>query len=194
MRFYWGLSILLISLMLSQSGQAIVPQKAYTFEFNIRTEQSISWEKEQKILRAIELIREVIATPEFRRRILQHRFLGQASFQYNMGLSNRQIYQKILEGAERLQPYKNNRMDLKLEFYTDLKSNVIGYTLPGTIKVWVNNKYFNTNSDAKVAANLVHEWLHKLGFHHDRFKHSHRKYSVPYAVGKIVRDLAITLP
>ena len=179
-----------LSLGLPFAAEAMVPVKAYTFDFNVRTDKSISWQKEQKVLDALDLIRQVIASPEFKHRVLNHRYQARRRFQYNLGLSNQQIYHKILEGAEKLQPYKNNQMDLKLEFYSDYESNVVGYTLPNTMKVWINNKYFFKNSTAKVAANLIHEWLHKLGFHHDKEKSTNRKYSVPYAVGSIIKDLA----
>ena len=150
--------LLLLSLSLPMAAQAMVPVKAYTFDFDVRTDKSISWKKEQKVLDALDLIRQVIASPEFKQRVLNHRYQGRRRFQYNMGLSNQQIYHKILEGAEKLQPHKNNQMDLKLEFYSDYESNVVGYTLPHTTKVWINNKYFFKNSTAKVAANLVHEF------------------------------------
>lgn len=188
------LSLFLLLFLLSPLARAFLPHHAYTFDFNIRTEQEITWEQEQKILRALDIIRQVIMMPEFRDQILKHRFQGKRGFQYDQGLSNHQIYQRILEGAERLQPFKNNRMDLLLEFYTDYDSNVIGYTLPSTMKVWINNKYFETNSDAQVAANLIHEWLHKLGFHHDRERTVERRSSVPYAVGRIVRELGEEFP
>jgi hypothetical protein len=182
--------LLLLSLSLPFAAEAMVPVKAHTFDFNVRTDKSISWNKEQKVLDALDLIRQVIASPEFRKKVLNHGYQGRKRFQYNMGMTNQQIYYKILEGAEKLTPYKNNQMDLKLEFYSDYESNVVGYTLPQTTKVWINNKYFFKNSTAKVAGNLMHEWLHKLGFHHDREKSTHRKYSVPYGVGTIVKDLA----
>lgn len=182
--------LLLLSFCLPFVAEAIVPVKAYTFDFNVRTDKSLSRQKEQKVLDSLDLIRQVIASPEFKHRILNHRFQDRRRFHYNMGLSNHQIYNKILEGAEKLQPHKNNQMDLKLEFYSDYDSNVVGYTLPNTMKVWINNKYFFKNSTAKVAANLVHEWLHKLGFHHEKEKSTQRNFSVPYAVGTIVKDIA----
>jgi hypothetical protein len=181
---------LILILSFSSIAYSRVPTKAYTFDFDVQTHQKISRNKELKILRSLDLIREILASPEFRASILWHKYKGRAAFQYNNGLSNLQIYHRILEGAERLKPWGNNQMDLRLEFYTDHDTNVIAYTFPDTMKVWINNKFFYQNSDAKVAANLVHEWLHKLGFHHDRERTSDRKFSVPYGVGRIIYELA----
>ncbi len=54
----------------------------------------------------------------------------------------------------------------------------------------MNEKFLNANRPYKVTTNMVHEWCHKLGFKHDVQATPGRKYSVPYAVGYIVRDLA----
>ena len=54
----------------------------------------------------------------------------------------------------------------------------------------MNTKYFDRYTPYQVAGNLTHEWLHKMGFTHDSAATSTRPYSVPYAVGYIVRQLA----
>jgi hypothetical protein len=76
-------------------------------------------------------------------------------------------------------------MDMEVELYYAATSTV-GYTNSGTTRIWVNTKYFNTNSIGGVAANLVHEWLHKLGFRHAVSYSTSRDYSVPYAVGRMI--------
>jgi hypothetical protein len=57
----------------------------------------------------------------------------------------------------------------------------------------MNTKYFYVYTPYQVAGNLTHEWLHKLGFDHDVASTPARPYSVPYAVGYILRDLASDL-
>lgn len=170
-------------------SHSYVPKDAYTFDFNVKTIR-MSRMKERKIDHSIDILREIFSSPEFKRRILSHKFKGRYQFSKNKGLSNAQIYRKILKGVERLHPYDNNAMDVEVELYTDHQSQVVGYTNPRTRRIWMNTKYFNRNSPSQVAANLTHEWLHKLGFDHEKVKCHDRKYSVPYAVGYIVRDLA----
>lgn len=171
------------------SAHAFVPEKAFTFDFNVRTYR-MSRMKEAKMDRALNILKRVFSSSEFKRRILQHRYRGRRSFAQNRGLSNYQIYHKILDGVERLRPFRNNAMDVEIELYTDYQSTVLGYTYPRSKRIWMNSKYFNRHTPGKVAAHLVHEWLHKLGFDHDYKRTHRRKYSVPYAVGYIVRDLA----
>lgn len=183
---------ILFSLMTSQlvfSSTQYLPKEAFTFDFNIRTVSNHYRHKENKIDSAIDVIREVIASPEFRSGILKHKFNGRKAFSHSVGLTNNQIYHKILAGAERLKPLRNNTMDMEISFFTNHESKTIGYTRPDTRRVWINTKYFNRFSKEEVAANLVHEWLHKLGFCHDATKTKSRKYSVPYAVGNMVKKI-----
>ena len=175
-------------LMVFESS-ASVPETARTFDFNIIT-NSLPRLKEEKILNSIIILKKIFSSPEFKDRILNHEYLSEKKFYFNKGLSNGQIYKKILSGMEELYPWKNNTMDVEIEFYTDLESNVIGYTRSDTMKVWMNNKYFNKHTLAELASNLTHEWLHKLGFDHEKERTDDRKYSVPYAIGYIVRELA----
>ena len=176
-------------LFFANNSLAFVPNEAFTFDFNIKT-INVSRSKEYKLDQSVEILREIFASPEFKKRILNHRFKGRRAFAHNRGMSNKQIYKRILAGAEKLFPYQNNAMDVEVEFYTNNESTVIGYTKSLSRRIWMNTKYFNRNSYGEVASNLTHEWLHKLGFDHERERSPHRKYSVPYAVGYIVRDLA----
>ena len=144
--------------------------------------------EEEKINQAVEIIRLVVGTQEFRRRILNHTFEGKKIFVDNRNLTNQEIYQKILDGAERLSPNRNNRIDAEVELYYE-SANVVGYTYPNSKRIWVNRKYFSTFTPAGVAHNLFHEWLHKLGFDHAANWSIARDYSVPYAVGNIVGDI-----
>ena len=156
-----------------------VPKEAFTFDFNVTMLKTERW-RENKIHNAIELLRRVFASPEFKRKILNHDYYGRKMFDRNMGLSNWQIYRRILRGMEKLNPYPNNAMDLEIQFYTDYNSIVLGFTRPNTHTVWINNKYFNKRKPAQIAASLVHEWLHKVGFGHEFQRTENRNFSVPY--------------
>lgn len=148
---------------------------------------------EQKVEQALELIRQVVRTPEFRDRVLNHKYNGAKSFANNDGKTNAQIYQTFIDGEEKLNPGKNHRMDLQLELYTNNSNNVVGYTYPNVLKIWMNTKYFNQYEPCEVARNLFHEWSHKLGYGHDSASTAKRPYSVPYGIGSIMQDLACEL-
>jgi len=168
-----------------------LPNEAYTFDTNIDFLNTTTTQQE-KFDRAIELIKRVVATEEFRTAVINHTYNGKKTYVDNGGFTNSQIYQKMLEGAETLQPLKNNTMDMEVELYYAATSTV-GYTNSGTTRIWVNTKYFNTNSIVGVAANLVHEWLHKLGFRHAVSYSTSRDYSVPYAVGRMISRIGSRL-
>lgn len=144
--------------------------------------------EEEKMKEAIEIIKLVVATDEFRQRVLNHTFNGQKTFVDNGGRTNAQIYQIILEAAEKLQPAKNNTIDAEVELYYEANS-IVGYTYVATRRIWVNTKYFNNYTAAGVAHNLFHEWMHKLGFNHASTWSIQRDYSVPYALGYLIGQL-----
>ena len=171
------------------SPEGNTPLAAQTFDINLDL-KGFKPEHEDKVLEAKELIKQVIASDEFKDKVLNHTYNGKKQFADNKGLTNAEVYKKILEGSEMLTPGKNNSMDLQLEPYSDPKSIVIGYTFKTAKKIWMNTKYLSMYPAAKITTNMMHEWLHKIGFGHDAKSTKKRPYTVPYAVGYIVRDLA----
>lgn len=146
--------------------------------------------QEEKVRKAVDLIKKVIASPEFRKRVLEYQYKGNNRFIDNHGYTNEEIYQKILDGAEMMgNKTKNNTMDVELELYHQ-KTKTIGYTYPNTVRIWMNKKYFSRYTPIKVADNLMHEWMHKLGFTHEVTWSRDRDHSVPYAIGYLVEELA----
>jgi hypothetical protein len=164
-----------------------LPNEAYTFDTNLIL-VNFGRSQEHKVLKAAELIRAVVATSEFRRAVINHTYNGKKTFVDNNGLTNTQIYNRILQGAEKLLPKRNNAMDVELKLYK-ADNQVIGYTYPNTTMIWMNTKFFNVYTAPQVAGNLMHEWLHKLGFGHATKKTPSRPYSVPYAIGYIIERL-----
>ncbi|MFP5384901.1 MAG: hypothetical protein ACLGHN_02395 [Bacteriovoracia bacterium] len=150
--------------------------------------------QEEKVRRAVDLIKKVVRTQEFKQRVLNYQYKGEKRFFDNHGFSNEEIYQKILDGAEMMgNTKKNNMMDVELELYHQ-KTTTIGYTYPNTVRIWMNKKYFNRYTPIKVADNLMHEWMHKLGFTHAVKWSKDRDHSVPYAIGYLVEELAAKIP
>lgn len=99
-------------------------------------------DQEQKVRKAVEIIKKVIASREFKERVLNYKYKGIKAFVDNHGLSNEEIYNRIFEAAEQIgNTAKNNMMDVELELYHQ-KTNTIGYTYPNTVRIWINKKYF----------------------------------------------------
>lgn len=172
--------------------EGTVPEEALSFETNLLL-ANFSTSQAEKIDQAIEVIKRVVASEEFKKAILNHAFEGKKTFVSNGGLSNLQIYHRFLLGAEELTPEFNNTLDAELELYTE-SNQTVGYTNPGTKRIWMNTKYFNYYTPVQVAGNLTHEWMHKLGFGHTQTSTASRPYSVPYAFGTIMNNLGVELP
>jgi hypothetical protein len=165
-----------------------VPGGAQNFEVNVKLD-NFDAAQEDKVLAAADLIKKVIASEEFKNAILLHTYNGKKSFVDNGGRTNAEIYKMIIDGKEKLLPQTDNEMDLELEVF-HRNDNVVGYTLPNVIRIWMNSKFLDRNSPAEVTTNMMHEWLHKLGFGHSQTLTPTRKYSVPYAIGYLMAKLA----
>ncbi len=165
-----------------------VPPEAEHFDTNLILGNFDDSQRE-KVENAAILVKRVISSREFKDAIVNHTVNGVKTFADNNGLTNLQIYNRIIIASEKVSPAKNYVLDVELELYYE-NSSTIGYTFPDSTRIWMNTKFFNTFTPYKVADNLTHEWIHKLGFTHDVAATVNRPNSVPYAVGYIVRDLA----
>jgi hypothetical protein len=116
---------------------------------------------------------------EFRSAILSTRFSSANGF------TSLDIYSLIMNGAEILSGENDHEIDIAVELY-EKNNSTVGYTNEKTPWTWINNKFFKSFDTAEVAGNIVHEWVHKLGFDHESAKEI---TSVPYAVGYIVRNM-----
>lgn len=150
--------------------------------------------QETKMREALRRLKIVVNSEKFKERVLAHTYAGSNQFVNNNGLTNEEIYIRIMEGAETLSRdgdggnVVDSEMDIDIKLYYSSR-NTVGYTYANVLQIWVNRKYFIPNSLGAVAANVIHEWTHKLGFGHDSNRTSRRPYSVPYGVGTIMKDL-----
>lgn len=165
-----------------------VPAQALSFKTNVDYLSGFSSSDITKYNQAVALVKKVVATEAFRTKVLNHTYGGSKTFVQNNGLSNVQIYQAILDAAEKLTPAKNNTLDVGVKLYYE-NNSVVGWTSPSITYINVNTKFFDSYAINSVASNLFHEWLHKVGFGHDSSATARRPYSVPYAIGYMIRDL-----
>jgi hypothetical protein len=138
-----------------------------------------------KLATAAKLLATIINSQEYRQAVLDHRYGSRLAFDSSLGLSNAQVYEKIFRGAERLGPAVDYEMDLIVTMYR--KSNsVVGWTNGKILIVNTNSKFHDKYTACQVAGNLLHEWMHKLGFDH---KSASSSESVPYAQNRFVKRL-----
>lgn len=125
----------------------------------------------------------VVNTLEFKWAILQ------AKFTETRGLTNQEIYERILSGSD-----KDHEADFMLDIYVKSyhkKNRTLGYTYMSTFKTWVNRRYLadldpeNPDDVRHLAGHIMHEACHNMGFRHEHTHHT----SVPYVVGRIIRNL-----
>lgn len=173
---------------LSTTDTGPVPPEALLFDTNLKLIQ-FSATNQEKIELAADLVKKIIMSQEFKDAVVGFTHDGQNSFVDNNGLTNLQIYDRIIIAAEKLTPAKNYVLDAEIQLYFE-ESSTIGYTYPSTNRIWMNTKFFDRYTPYQIAGNLTHEWLHKMGFTHDVSATATRQYSVPYAVGYMVRTLA----
>ncbi len=146
------------------------------------------------LLQAKALIEVVINSEEFKKAIINFKYEGKNEFVQNNGLTNQQVYDNLMTGAEMYpkQTAVDGMMDFDLELYTSswFGRGVLGYTNQDTTVISINTRFYNNAEVNAIAMNLVHEWTHKMGFGHDANRTARRDFSVPYAVGYLIRDLA----
>tara|TARA_B100001971_G_scaffold215195_1_gene260333 strand:- start:163323 stop:163976 length:654 start_codon:yes stop_codon:yes gene_type:complete len=140
------------------------------------------------MMQAIELVELIVNSETFKEQVIGYmNTSGQRAFTRNEGLSNEEVYLRLMEGREVLDQETPGEMNLYIQQYNRWWSKVIGYTKIGKSKwIWVNWKFYKNFDASEIAGNVVHEWIHLMGFYHDSASDHD---SVPYAVGYIARNL-----
>lgn len=164
-----------------------VPAEALLFDINV-TLTKFDANDEIKVRKAFAIIKKVIATKEFKDRVINFTYGSKNTFVDAEGLSNDQIYQKLLDGSEDLIPGNDHEMNLDLELYY-ASTSTVGYTYASGLRIWMNTKFFDKYTTSEVAGNVFHEWTHKLGFGHASSYSVSRDSSVPYALGYLIEEL-----
>lgn len=169
-------------------------QSSQPLLMNVHTAKNFTDQQYDKLMQAQQLVELIINSAAFKSRVLNFTYQGSKQFVQNNGMSNEQIYETLMSGAEMypVQTAADHFMDYDLVLYKPKwyqSKKVLGYTNQNTRVIHINKLFFNKADINEIAMNLVHEWTHKMGFGHDYKKTARRPYTVPYGVGYIVRDL-----
>lgn len=147
-----------------------------------------------KLNKAIKYVEEFINSVEFEVLVLNYKFTDSDGFVreyfHYTDLSRAEVLAKIFSGSEVLNPEADGEADIQIELDTSWTRNVIGYTYPTTPWQWIYAKFFRNWSAEEIAGNLMHEYMHKLGFDHEYQYTYDREYSVPYALGYACEEYA----
>lgn len=155
------------------------------FAVNLDVQHSLTQKELTKLQQAARHAFDVMNSDSFKLWCWNFSYSGRNHF-HDTNLTNEQVYDKLMSGAERLLPVVDNEMDITLLIDHRNKKGVLGYTFKSTIKQWIYNRFFSSANYKQISGNLVHEWCHKMSFGHDYKRTKYREYSVPYAVGYFV--------
>lgn len=154
---------------------------------------------------ALSLLEEVLNSNEFKEKVLTYkRADGQRLYQKNHlwndadhTLSNEDVYNIIMAGDEKMRPNTFGEMNInakirKCSWFKQKVSvwcrKVIGSTNPSASEwMTLNWKFYRKYEVPNMLANIVHEWVHLLGFLHGR---KNMNQEVPYVVGRIAGQIA----
>lgn len=146
--------------------------------------------------KAAQLLEDVLNSEEFKKEVLKRKFKS------TNGLSNQQIYDKIMAAHEEEGPGgQDGVVDLRArvlridsdesEWKKPCNKRTIGVDGAGTgIMAICPQKLIKWAEDEKpeyLAAHYAHEYMHILDFHHEE---KPKNKSVVYQIGDIVEDLA----
>lgn len=159
--------------------------------------------QKEKFEKALSIMEEVMNSEEFKIKVIGYERNGNRSYQKNYlwndsskKLSNEDIYEVIMNGDEKMRAGTEGEMNFNswvrvcntLQMATIWCRQVIGSTTPDSshwIKLnWTFYKNFETH---EMVANMVHEWIHLLGFLHGNDRITEE---VPYVVGGIAGQVA----
>lgn len=131
----------------------------------------------------------VLNSEEFSDRVMNERFT-------TTKLSNTTIFDIIMLSNEQVSGVEgtfgmdfsdeDHEIDLVLSMYSSRFSRVVGYTLPESLRIFINRKFFTYFKPWQAAGNFFHEHCHNLGFDHSSASDSE---SVPYKLGNVVAEL-----
>ena len=103
--------------------------------------------------------------------------------------SNEIVVEKLFSGADEINVTADSDVDLTLEMYY-ANNNVVGHTSPDTQRIFLNKAYYderlvpgNNKGQSEIFENIIHEYMHKIGYSHSFLNNRRRPHSVPYAVG-----------
>ncbi len=184
MRIFLLSALMLVSnVSLAAAFLKVVPGKISNFE-RVPAEKT-------RLIQSFDIIEAVINSEEFKELVIQYKGKGKfGGYTSHQGLTNEQIYEKIMSGKEVVggtQTLMEMNFDVS-RYVPILPSHVIGRTYVGLSNlIEVNGRKYAFLSPADMAANLTHEWIHLLGFLHTN---AEDLQSVPYAVGDIMQKLA----
>lgn len=166
-------------------------ERARRFTVDIEISDELSQRDYERMMVAGQLVGVVIRSEKFRQAVLNYVTPSGHHGFLNTELTGEQVYDRILDGAELYNGKVNHRMEFVVKTFDpkEDEGNVIAFVRAKGKYVSFSTKYLYHNATRR-ANTMMHEWLHLIGFDHEKEYTTSRDYSVPYAIGDIVQDIA----
>jgi len=149
--------------------------------------------QKKKLEQAFKLMERVLNSEEFKQKVIGYvaKFSDKREYTGSNGLSNEQVYEHLMTGQEISMMDTEGEVNLYVTKYHRFWSRVIAWTNPRTDNfIHVNWRFYKRFSVDEMVSNLVHEWVHLMGYFHVSQNDSD---SVPYGVGRIAGEVAKNL-
>jgi len=135
-----------------------------------------------KLSIAVDLLSKIVNSEEYKQRVIHTNFPETRFDGYG-------VYHRVMSCRELSSFEDDNAMSFYVSMY-NRENDIIGWTTFDANIVYTNRYYHSWYTPCQVAANLMHEWMHQLGFDHDDSKDWDIKgKTVPYAHNDIVMEL-----
>ena len=164
--------------------------------------------QKKKFVKAISLLETILNSESFKSKVLSYKrgSNGKREFQKaylwkdaSKTMTNEEVLKVILEGNEKMRPHTFGEMNINsyvkvCKWWEKVGiwcRKVIGSTSPGNSR-WIklNWKFYKSFGTHQMVSNMVHEWIHLLGFLHGG-EHMHEE--VPYVLGRIAGEVALEI-
>lgn len=162
--------------------------------------------QKERFEQAMAMMEEVMNLEEFKNKVIGYvNSRGDRSYSKSYlwknssrRLSNEEVYQVIMAGDEKMRPDTLGEMNFNswvkaCSGWEQVRnfiwcSQVVGSTDPmRSYLITLNWKFYKDFETHDMVANMVHEWVHLLGFLHGE---SNLEEEVPYVVGDIAGEVA----
>jgi len=152
----------------------------------------------ERLFRTFELLEEIVNSEEFKEKVITYAgprgkctsgYCYSGNYLWSDGkkrLSNAEIYQTIMNGEEKMRPSTPGEMNLNIKSWR-FWGKTIGSTSPHTSK-WIRinwKRYYWRYEVPSMVNNILHEWIHLLGFLHSE----DQSRNPSYVIGRIAQDL-----
>jgi hypothetical protein len=154
----------------------------------------------ETINKSAQVMETVINSNEFKDKVLNFELNGDKTFSYKRNpfksfeiYTNVQVYQLIMQAHEINGNIEDGIIELYLKLEKGDDGKNIGYGLPTDEWIHTYESFFNAADEFGLANHLTHEWCHKIGFEHSKYKWqdtNRDESSVPYAIGNLVEIIA----